>query len=121
MQVLPVPKEIPTWFDHFGLADDIIRGVYCYGFESPSFVQHVAISALMENPQRDMLIYGASGSGEEIFLLFTLLHFFIAPFLFSYTCLFVQKFRAIFFVVGPSIILYRFFLFVIVLVVLYKL
>ena len=39
--------DVPSYesFDDMGLSDDLLRGIYAYGFEKPSAIQQKAIKA----------------------------------------------------------------------------
>ncbi|BFZ59919.1 RNA helicase [Saitoella coloradoensis] len=57
-------KEVtaaPT-FEAMGLKEDLLRGVYAYGFESPSAVQSRAIVQIMKG--RDIIAQAQSGTGK---------------------------------------------------------
>ena len=56
-----VPKTIATW-DDFQLRDDLLRGIYSYGFEAPSEIQKKAILPLMSGS--DLIAQAQSGSGK---------------------------------------------------------
>eukprot|EP01125_Pyxidicula_operculata_P003688 TRINITY_DN1492_c0_g1_i1.p1 TRINITY_DN1492_c0_g1~~TRINITY_DN1492_c0_g1_i1.p1 ORF type:complete len:612 (+),score=114.62 TRINITY_DN1492_c0_g1_i1:1347-3182(+) len=56
-----VPHKISN-FDYMSLSDNILRGVYSYGFENPSLVQSMAIPGILTN--RDCIIQGHFGSGK---------------------------------------------------------
>jgi translation initiation factor 4A len=49
-------------FDEMGLSDEIIRGIYSYGFETPSKIQQVAIVPMSKNS--DILAQSQSGTGK---------------------------------------------------------
>jgi translation initiation factor 4A len=49
-------------FDEMGLSDEIIRGIYSYGFETPSKIQQVAIVPMRKN--NDILAQSQSGTGK---------------------------------------------------------
>ena len=49
-------------FDEMGLSDVIIRGIYSYGFETPSKIQQVAIVPMSKN--NDILAQSQSGTGK---------------------------------------------------------
>ena len=49
-------------FDEMGLSDEIIRGIYSYGFETPSKIQQVAIVPMSKN--NDILAQSQSGTGK---------------------------------------------------------
>ncbi|CAK0797914.1 unnamed protein product, partial [Prorocentrum cordatum] len=54
-------KEART-FDQMGLRDEVIRGVYAYGFDSPSAVQKRAILPILAG--RDVVVQSQSGTGK---------------------------------------------------------
>lgn len=60
---MPEKKSDDTFFDAMNLRDEILRGIYCYGFDRPSFVQHAGIPTIMEHPSHDVVMYGSVGSG----------------------------------------------------------
>jgi translation initiation factor 4A len=49
-------------FDDMGLSDQLLRGVYAYGFEKPSAIQSVAITPIVKG--RDILGQAQSGTGK---------------------------------------------------------
>jgi translation initiation factor 4A len=49
-------------FDEMGLTDDLIRGIYAYGFEQPSKIQKVAIVPMSKH--NDILAQSQSGTGK---------------------------------------------------------
>ena len=49
-------------FDEMGLSDDLIRGIYAYGFEQPSKIQRVAIMPMSQH--NDILAQSQSGTGK---------------------------------------------------------
>lgn len=49
-------------FDDMGLPENLLRGVYAYGFEKPSAIQSVAIMPLVKG--RDVLGQAKSGTGK---------------------------------------------------------
>lgn len=49
-------------FDDMGLSDQLLRGVYAYGFEKPSVIQSVAITPIVKG--RDILGQAQSGTGK---------------------------------------------------------
>ena len=51
-----------TSFDDLGLPDNLLRGIYAYGFEKPSAIQSVAIAPLVKG--RDVLGQAQSGTGK---------------------------------------------------------
>lgn len=52
---------MPT-FDAMGFKEDILRGIYAYGFERPSAVQQRAIVPIMKG--RDVIVQSQSGTGK---------------------------------------------------------
>jgi len=49
-------------FDNFGLNEQLLRGIYAYGFERPSAIQQRAIKPLMEG--KDLIAQAQSGTGK---------------------------------------------------------
>jgi translation initiation factor 4A len=58
------PTEVPVTatFDEMGLPDDLLRGIYSYGFERPSAIQSKAIMPVVQG--RDVLAQAQSGTGK---------------------------------------------------------
>ena len=56
--------SIPAYesFDEMGLSEDLIRGIYSYGFEQPSRIQQLAIVPMSKNT--DILAQAQSGTGK---------------------------------------------------------
>ncbi|XP_065882309.1 eukaryotic initiation factor 4A-III-like [Dysidea avara] len=54
-------EVIPT-FDNMGLRDDLLRGIYAYGFEKPSAIQQRAIGPILA--KRDVIAQAQSGVGK---------------------------------------------------------
>lgn len=52
---------VPT-FDAMGLKEDLLRGIYSYGFEKPSAIQQRAIVPLIKG--RDLIAQSQSGTGK---------------------------------------------------------
>ncbi|CAL2030105.1 hypothetical protein CAEBREN_07283 [Caenorhabditis brenneri] len=52
---------VPT-FDKMGLREDLLRGIYAYGFEKPSAIQQRAIPAILK--ARDVIAQAQSGTGK---------------------------------------------------------
>jgi ATP-dependent RNA helicase len=52
---------VPT-FDAMGLRDDLLRGIYSYGFEKPSAIQQRAIKPVLKG--RDVIAQAQSGTGK---------------------------------------------------------
>merc|ERR1712216_35328 len=54
--------EIVPTFDELGLREDLLRGIYAYGFEKPSAVQQRAIGPIIAG--RDVIAQSQSGTGK---------------------------------------------------------
>merc|ERR1711907_614579 len=54
--------EIVPTFDEIGLREDLLRGIYAYGFEKPSAVQQRAIGPIIAG--RDVIAQSQSGTGK---------------------------------------------------------
>lgn len=54
-------EVVPT-FDNMGLRDDLMRGIYSYGFEKPSAIQQRAIKQIIKG--RDVIAQAQSGTGK---------------------------------------------------------
>jgi ATP-dependent RNA helicase len=52
---------IPS-FDKMGLKEDLLRGIYAYGFEKPSAIQQRAITPILQG--RDVIAQSQSGTGK---------------------------------------------------------
>ena len=52
---------VPT-FDRMGLNEDLLRGIYSYGFEKPSAIQQRAIKQIVK--KRDLIAQAQSGTGK---------------------------------------------------------
>merc|ERR1712166_580159 len=64
-------EVVPT-FDEIGLRDDLLRGIYAYGFEKPSAVQQRAIIPITGG--RDVIAQSQSGTGKTATLSISALH-----------------------------------------------
>ena len=51
-----------TDFGELGLSDDVLRGIYSYGFDKPSKIQRIAVKPMMEH--NDILAQSQSGTGK---------------------------------------------------------
>jgi translation initiation factor 4A len=65
------------YFDSFeqtelGLNDDILRGIYSYGYEKPSPIQRVAIKPIIDG--HDIVVQSHSGTGKTATFIIGLLH-----------------------------------------------
>lgn len=58
----PSEVDILTSFDDMGLSEEILRGVYGYGFEKPSPIQQRAIKPVIEG--NDVIAQAQSGTGK---------------------------------------------------------
>jgi ATP-dependent RNA helicase len=54
--------DVITSFDDFGLKENLLRGIYSYGFEKPSAVQQRAILPILKG--RDVIVQSQSGTGK---------------------------------------------------------
>jgi translation initiation factor 4A len=54
--------EITPSFDALGLSEDLLRGIYAYGFERPSAIQQRAIKPVLMG--RDVIAQAQSGTGK---------------------------------------------------------
>ena len=52
---------VPT-FDSMGIREDLLRGIYAYGFEKPSAIQQRAIKQIIKG--RDVIAQAQSGTGK---------------------------------------------------------
>jgi translation initiation factor 4A len=55
-------EQVVTSFDDMGLADDLLRGIYAYGFEKPSAIQQRAIMPILAG--NDTIAQAQSGTGK---------------------------------------------------------
>ena len=55
-------NEIYDNFDNMGLREELLRGIYAYGFEKPSAIQQRAIMPLAKG--RDLIAQAQSGTGK---------------------------------------------------------
>ena len=51
-----------TSFDNMGLPDNVLRGIYSYGFQNPSRIQSLAIKPIIDG--RDLVAQSQSGTGK---------------------------------------------------------
>jgi len=54
--------DVTPTFDSMGLREDLLRGIYAYGFEKPSAIQQRAIKQIMKG--RDVIAQAQSGTGK---------------------------------------------------------
>jgi len=55
-------EEVIDNFDNLGLKEDLLRGIYAYGFEKPSAIQQRAIMPLVKG--HDIIAQAQSGTGK---------------------------------------------------------
>jgi translation initiation factor 4A len=55
-------EKVVTSFDDMGLTDDLLRGIYAYGFEKPSAIQQRAIMPILAG--HDTIAQAQSGTGK---------------------------------------------------------
>ncbi|VDK63049.1 unnamed protein product [Anisakis simplex] len=54
--------DVAPTFDAMGLREDLVRGIYAYGFEKPSAIQQRAIKQIING--RDVIAQAQSGTGK---------------------------------------------------------
>nr|XP_002126471.1 eukaryotic initiation factor 4A-III [Ciona intestinalis] len=54
--------DVTATFDSMGLREDLLRGIYAYGFEKPSAIQQRAIKQITKG--RDVIAQAQSGTGK---------------------------------------------------------
>ncbi|CAD6248859.1 unnamed protein product [Miscanthus lutarioriparius] len=54
--------EVVSSFDQMGIKDDLLRGIYGYGFEKPSAIQQRAVLPIING--RDVIAQAQSGTGK---------------------------------------------------------
>ena len=57
-------EEVTESFDDMGLKEELLRGIYGFGFEKPSAIQQRAIKPAMQFPKRDLVLTGPPGVGK---------------------------------------------------------
>jgi superfamily II DNA/RNA helicase len=57
-----VPVSAPLFFDDIPLSDNLLRGIYSYGFEKPSPIQQRAVGAIVKGG--DVILQAPSGTGK---------------------------------------------------------
>ena len=62
--------RVVTSFDAMALKEDLLRGVYQYGFEKPSAIQQRAVLPIVEG--RDVIAQAQSGTGKTSLIAITL-------------------------------------------------
>jgi translation initiation factor 4A len=58
----PAPLKVCENFDEMSLPDNLLRGIYAYGFEKPSAIQQRGVVPIKEG--RDILAQAQSGTGK---------------------------------------------------------
>lgn len=61
--------KVVSSFENMGLKEDLLRGVYNYGFEKPSAIQQRAILPIIQG--RDVIAQAQSGTGKSSLLAVT--------------------------------------------------
>lgn len=54
--------QVVSSFDQMGIKDDLLRGIYNYGFEKPSAIQQRAVVPILIG--RDVIAQAQSGTGK---------------------------------------------------------
>ena len=54
--------QVVTSFAEMGIKDDLLRGIYQYGFEKPSAIQQRAVVPILQG--RDVIAQAQSGTGK---------------------------------------------------------
>lgn len=55
--------KVVSKFDSMGLKEELLRGLYAYGFEKPSAIQQRAVVPIVEG--RDVIAQAQSGTGKS--------------------------------------------------------
>ncbi len=55
--------KVFTSFDSMGLKEELLRGLYAYGFEKPSAIQQRAVLPIVQG--RDVIAQAQSGTGKS--------------------------------------------------------
>lgn len=61
--------KVVSSFDHMKLKEDLLRGLYAYGFEKPSAIQQRAILPICNG--RDVIAQAQSGTGKSSLIAIT--------------------------------------------------
>ncbi|KAG8907010.1 RNA helicase [Tulasnella sp. 403] len=64
--------KVVSTFDQLGLKEDLLRGIYAYGFEKPSAIQQRAILPVVSG--RDVIAQAQSGTGKTATFSISILH-----------------------------------------------
>ncbi|WVR09609.1 hypothetical protein IAU60_006681 [Kwoniella sp. DSM 27419] len=51
-------------FEALNLHEDLMKGIYAYGFKKPSKIQEIALPLLLSNPPRNLIGQSQSGTGK---------------------------------------------------------
>jgi superfamily II DNA/RNA helicase len=62
--------QVVNSFEKMGLKEDLLRGVYTYGFEKPSAIQQRAVIPILQG--RDVIAQAQSGTGKSSLIALTL-------------------------------------------------
>lgn len=57
-----IPKDFNKWEDLECINQDLLRGIYAYGFDNPSIIQQKAILSIFD--KKDMIAQAQSGTGK---------------------------------------------------------
>lgn len=60
-------------FEELRLAPELLKGVYCMGFNAPSKIQETALPLLLVNPPKNMIAQSQSGTGKTAAFVLTML------------------------------------------------
>jgi hypothetical protein len=69
-------EETIETFDAMGLPEELLRGIYAYGFEKPSAIQQRAIKPTMLG--RDLIAQAQSGTVSLLLYMYCNFHLFVA-------------------------------------------
>lgn len=61
--------KIVSSFDNMGLKEELLRGLYAYGFEKPSAIQQRAVLPIVQG--RDVIAQAQSGTGKSALIAIT--------------------------------------------------
>ena len=61
--------EVISSFDQMGIREDLLRGIYAYGFEKPSAIQQRAVMPIISG--RDAIAQAQSGTGKTSMIALT--------------------------------------------------
>ena len=59
------PLKVYKTFDDMKLRDELMKGIYAYGFDKPSSVQQRAIMPIIEG--KDIIVQSQAGTGKTVF------------------------------------------------------